>query len=156
MSIRRLSSFAMLLLLAAALPALAKPDFSGSWKLNPAKSDFGEMPSPSSMTSTITHQEPNLKNVVKQSSDMGDIEYESNYTTDGKECVNTLMNAPLTSVLKWDGDVLTIDSKGKFGDNEFTMQDRWALSEDGKTLTINRTFKSAMGDGAQKLVLEKQ
>jgi hypothetical protein len=36
------------------------------------------------------------------------------------------------------------------------MQDKWTLSDDGKTLTIVRIFKSSMGEGEQKLVLEKQ
>jgi hypothetical protein len=62
----------------------------------------------------------------------------------------------MKSILKWDGDTLQIDSKGQFGDNEFSMQDKWTLSADGKTLTMVRTFKSAMGEGQQKLVFDKQ
>jgi hypothetical protein len=155
MSYRRF--FAILVLaLAAALPALAKANFSGDWKLNTSKSSFGQMPPPSSMTSKITHEDPKLKNQVKQSSDMGDFEFESNYTTDGKECTNEMFGGPQKSTLKWDGDTLLIETKAKFGDNEFTMQDKWTLSDGGKTLTIIRLFKSSMGEGEQKMVLDKQ
>jgi hypothetical protein len=35
------------------------------------------------------------------------------------------------------------------------MSEKWALSADGKMLTLTRLFKSAMGEGEQKLVLDK-
>jgi hypothetical protein len=140
----------------AALPLLAKPNFAGDWKLNTAKSDFGQMPAPSSMTQKITHEDPALKVAVKQSSDRGDFEFEANYTTDGKECTNQFGPGTFKSTLKYDGEALVITSKGSFGDNEFTMTDKWTLSTDGKVLTMMRHFSSQMGEGDQKLVLEKQ
>jgi len=140
----------------AALPAIAKPNFSGDWKLNAPKSTFGQMPAPTSMSSKVVHEDPKLKNSVKQSSEMGDFEYEANYTTDGKESTNQMMGNPMTSIAKWDGDVLQIDSKAKFGENEITIQDKLSLSADGKTMTLVRLFKSAMGEGEQKLVFDKQ
>jgi hypothetical protein len=139
-----------------ALPALAKPNFSGDWKLNTSKSTFGQMPAPSSMTSKVVHEDPKLKNTIKQSGEQGDFETESNYTTDGKECTNQLFGNDVKSIVKWDGETLSIDTKAKFGDNDVAIQDKWSLSEDGKTLTVARSFKSAMGEGVQKLVFEKQ
>jgi hypothetical protein len=155
MTFRRFAA-ALLLLAIAALPALAKPNFTGDWKLNPSRSEFGQMPAPSSMTMKIAHDDPKMTNHMKSVSDMGEFEADSKYTTDGKDCVNEIFNSQFKSVLKWEGDALLIESKGSFGDNEFSMSDKWTLSEDGKTLTIARTFKSAMGEGGQKLVLEKQ
>jgi hypothetical protein len=155
MSRSRLVALLAILLLAA-LPALAKVNFSGDWKLNVSKSDFGQMPAPSSMTQKVTHEDPKLKVAVKSSSERGDFEYEMNYTTDGQESTNEIRGNPMKSIVKWDGDVLVIESKGRFGDNEFTMRSRWTLSADGKTLTIENHFSSAMGEGDQKQVLEKQ
>jgi hypothetical protein len=140
----------------AALPAPAKPNYTGDWKMNVSKSSFGEMPAPSSMTSKINHDEPNLHTASKSSSDQGDFEFTAAYTTDGKECTNEIMGSPMKSTVKWEGDVLVINSDVKFGDNDLTIIDRWTLSEDGKTLTIARNFKSAMGEFQQKLVMEKQ
>ena len=150
--------FGILTVLAlAALPALAKPNFSGDWKLNSAKSTFGEMPAPDSMTYKIAHADPKLTTASKQSSQMGDFEMNATYTTDGKECTNQGCQGSTTkSVVKWDGDTLAIDTKGQFGDNEFTMTQKWTLSADGKTLTVLQTFKSAMGEGEQKLIFDKQ
>lgn len=136
--------------------ALAAPNFTGSWKLNTSKSEFGQMPPPNSMTQTITHEEPKIKVAVKQSSDMGDFDYEREYTTDGQESTAEMRGNPVKSTVKWDGSILVVTTKGKFGDNDFTMVDRWSLSEDGKTLTVNRHFSSDMGEMDNKLVLEKQ
>jgi hypothetical protein len=156
MSSKRL--FVILAVLAlAALPAFAKPNFSGDWKLNASKSSFGQMPAPSSMTQKITHEDPKLTTSTKQSSDMGDFDMQASYTTDGKECTNQGFGGnPTKSVVKWDGDALAIETKGKFGDNEFTMSEKWILSADGKMLTVTRTFKSAMGEGQQTMVFDKQ
>jgi len=155
MAHRRLAILTTILLLAA-IPLLAAPNFSGTWKLNTAKSDFGQMPAPDSMTRTIKHDEPTLKIHTKQSGQMGEMEMDSTYTTDGKESSNQMMGNEVKSTAKWDGDTLVIDSKGKFGDNDFTMNQKWVLAADGKTMTVTQKFSSSMGEGEAKLLLEKQ
>jgi hypothetical protein len=142
--------------LATALPSLAAPNFSGEWKLNVSKSDFGEMPAPASRVDKITHEGINLAVSSKQSREQGEFTSESKYTTDGKECTNTMFGNPFKSVLKWEGDTLVINTKGAFQDNEFTVVAKWTLSGDGKTLTINQHFSSSMGEGDSRVVLEKQ
>ena len=138
------------------MPALAKPNFSGDWKLDATKSTFGQMPAPSSMAAKITHDDPKLINHVKMSGDNGDFETDSKYTTDGQESANEMFGSPVKSTVKWDGDTLSFDTKGSFGGNDFSMQDKWTLSADGKTLPMLRHFKSGMGEGDQKLVFVKQ
>ena len=147
---------AALALILLALPALAKTNFSGDWKLNVSKSEFGPMPPPSSMTGKITHQDPKLKLAVKQTGERGDVDYEMNYSTDGKETTNEFRGNPMKSTARWDGEALVIDTKGSFDGNDFTIQDRMSLSADGKTLTLKRHFSSSMGEADQTLVLEKQ
>ncbi len=153
---KRFAILAASLLVSSAFAAAATPNLTGDWKLNISKSDLGEMPPPSSMTQKVTHEDPKLKVAVKQSSDMGEFEFEASYTTDGKECVNTIRDNESKSVVKWDGDALLFDTKGKFGDNDFNLKDKWTLSADGKVLTVERHFSSSMGEGDQKLVFEKQ
>ena len=138
------------------LSAFAKPNFAGDWKMNASRSDFGQFPAPSAMTQKVTHEEPSLKVASKMSTDNGDFEFESVYTTDGKECTNQFGPNPMKSTLKWDGDTLVIDTKGQFGDNEFTMQDKWDLADEGKTLTLRRHWSSSRGEMDQKINFEKQ
>jgi len=148
--------FAMLAV--AALPALAKPDFTGEWKLNTSKSTFGDVPGPDSMTIKVKHAEPNLSTESKQSGQMGEIEMKANYTTDGKECTNDgiMGGPPMKSTVKWDGDTLGIETKGQIMDNDFTLTQKWTLAEDGKTLKVAQHFSSSMGEFDQTLVFEKQ
>jgi hypothetical protein len=146
-----------LALIAASASFAAVPDLTGNWKLNAAKSDFGQFPAPSTMTQKVSHAEPKLTVGVKMASDMGEFEFTLNYTTDGKECVNQgFGGSESKSVLKWDAETLLIDTKGAFGDSPYTMKDKWVLSEGGKVLTVLRRFSSSMGDVDQRLVFDKQ
>ena len=149
-----LTGFAVFAL--AVLPAFAKPNFTGDWKLNTAKSDFGQFPAPSSMTQKATHDDPALKVATKMATENGDLEFESVYSTDGKETTNTFGPGSMKSVAKWEGDTLTVQTKGQFGDSEITIQDKWEASADGKTVTIHRHFASSQGESDQKLVFDKQ
>jgi hypothetical protein len=155
MSKQLVGIFAILAL--TALPALAKPDFTGDWKLNTSKSTFGDVPPPDSMTIKVTHGEPKLSTVSKQSGQMGEIEMKGEYTTDGKECTNEgFQGAPMKSVVKWDGDVLGFETKGQFGGEDFTLTQKWTLSDDGKTLTVAQHIATSMGDFDQKLIFDRQ
>ena len=152
----RLFSIALFTLALGLVQAQAKSDFSGTWKLNTSKSDYGQMPAPDSRTDTITHQDPSLKTSVASTGGMGDAKYDLAYTTDGKECVNKMFDNEVKSTAKWDGEDLTIESKGSFGGADFTAKARWNLSSDGKTLTVTTHFASSMGEGDVKEVFDKQ
>ena len=153
----RLLSLALLILALGFVQAQAKSDFSGTWKLDTSKSDFGPIPAPDTMTETITHADPSLKaNVATTGGPQGDMKYDLSYTTDGKECVNKVGDNEFKSTLTWDGDDLVVNTKGNFGGTDFTSKDRWTLSSDGKTLTVNRHLSSAMGEADVKAVFAKQ
>ncbi len=138
------------------VPAQAKSDFSGTWKGNATKSDFGPMPAPDSLTEKIAHEEPNIKINVAQVGGQGDMNYDMAYTTDGKEAVNTVGGNEFKTTLKWEGDDLVGDTKGSFDGNDFTTKDRWTLSDGGKTMTVTRHISTSMGEFDMKLVFDKQ
>ena len=147
----------VLLLIAASAVFAATPDFSGSWKLDSAKSDFGQFPKPSSMTVKVAHAEPKLIVELQIAGEMGEFESTANYTTDGKECTNQGPGgSEVKSTLKWDGPTLVIDSKGAFGDTAYVANEKWSLAEDKNTLTVLRHFSSSMGELDQKVIMQKQ
>src|SRR5258706_532224 len=81
--------FAVLALVSLALVADDKPDLSGTWKLDSAKSDFGAFPGPDSQANVIDHKDPKIKiKTTSKGGPRGDADYESTYTTDGKESTN--------------------------------------------------------------------
>jgi hypothetical protein len=157
MMIRKLLSITFLIALPlVSVFAQQKTDFSGTWKLNVAKSDFGVLPGPTSRTDVITHKEPSLSDSVTAENAQGKQEYTVNYTTDGKEVVNKIGPREVKSTVKWAGSNLVISSKFVYNDSDVTSEVTWALSPDGKTLTINAHFNSPMGEADQKFVYEKQ
>ena len=160
---RRKLGIALIAILAmTAMVALAadKPDFSGNWKLNAAKSDFGQFPAPDKLEMKVDHKEPALNVTLTQVSQMGERISDAKYTTDGKECVNGEGRFQSTSTVAWDGSVLVTKSTRKFSRDGEEMviqgEDRWTLSEDGKTLTSEMKMVSSMGEIVMKRVLEKQ
>ena len=151
----------LLLTLLLAMPLMSvfaqqKTDYSGTWKLNVTKSDFGMIPGPSSRTDVITHKDPTLSNHVSAESDQGKVDYTVNYSTDGKEVTNTVSERVSKSTAKWDGNNLVINTKLKFNDADVDIVSTWVLAADGKTLTVSAHFTSTMGETDQKLVYEKQ
>ena len=134
----------------------SKPNFSGKWELDVAKSEFGALPGPSSRTDVIDHQEPKVKITVTVKGPQGERTFERNYTTDGKENTNTQFNMEVKSKTHWEGKVLVTELKLEIQGNPLEIKEQWELSEDGKVLVIKRDLKSSQGDTSQKLVFSKQ
>ena len=151
-----LFSLALLTLALGLVQAQAKTDFSGTWKINAGKTDFGPMPPPDSMVLKIAHEDPSLKVNMVQTGGTGDATYDLVFTTDGKECVNHPGGEEAKSTFQWEGGDLVSDTKGSSGGNDFTAKDRWTLSDGGKTMTLQRHISTGGGDFDIKLVFDKQ
>jgi hypothetical protein len=135
--------------------AHAKPNFTGDWKLNSDKSNFGPMPAPTSMSMKIDHTDPKMKVATSQSGAQGDMNFELNYLTDGTETTNTVGPMEAKSVAKWEGEALVIDTKLNAGGSDITMKSKWTLSEDGKLLTNAAHLTTPQGEMDLTQVFEK-
>ncbi len=140
----------------AAAWAQDKPNFSGTWKLDTAKSDFGAFPAPEKATLKVDHQDPKVNVTSSAVSEMGDQNIELKLMTDGTETSNEVMGIPVKSTGKWDGKSVVFDSKFTTDGGDVAIAERWTLSEDGKTLTLERRWSGSMGDNTQKLVHTKE
>lgn len=138
--------------LAAGQPA--KPDFSGDWKMNAAKSNFGPLPPPSVMNRSISHKEPALTIVEEQQSAMGDQKTTRKYVTDGSESTFEVQGMSVPSTASWQELALVfvsrIDAAG------LTITDRMTLAADGKSLTSAVHIASPQGDADITVVFDKQ
>ena len=85
---------AALALIAASMGFAATPDFSGNWKLNGSKSQYGDFPPPTEMTQKVTQSANKMTVETKMTSDMGPGEFTSTYTMDGKETTSQGFGAP--------------------------------------------------------------
>jgi hypothetical protein len=134
--------------------AQAATNFSGEWKLNLAKSDYGPAPQPEFMTRTIKHDDPVLQMSTHQKGAQGEATTELKYTTDGKPVENA--KPPSKGSAKWDGDKLVIDSVRDFQGADLKFHEVWSLSADGKVLTINNHATVPQGEFDLILVFDKQ
>ncbi len=149
------------LLILAALAGIAlaadKPNFSGEWKLNAAKSNFGPLPAPATYTRKITHAEPSITVEDTQTGGaQGDQHDTHTYTTDGKEISFQSNGADVKSALSWDGDALLINSKASVQGTDILIKDKIALSDEGKTMTDTIHIGSPQGELEMSIVFEKQ
>lgn len=131
--------------------AQSVPNLSGTWVLDQSKSDFGPAPA-MARTEVIDHQEPKL--VIKRTID--GTEATLTYAVDGKPYPNTIGGTNATSTLAWDGPVLVMTTEVESPNGPATIVDRFSLSADGKTLTIDRSISVQQGTFSQTLVLAKQ
>jgi hypothetical protein len=149
-----------LLLAASALAQPATPNFSGTWTLDIAKSDFGPAPPPDSVVMTIDHKEPSLKSTTTQKGPQGDATNEATITTDGKENVNKLraagMEQDVKSTSKWNGRKLTTERMLEIQGMSIGMNDVWELSDDGKVLTVVREINTPQGGFSTRMAFNKK
>ncbi len=143
----------LLLFAANALPQ-AKPNFSGTWKVNIALSDYGPLPKPTSQTNKVNHQEPSLTQIVVTTSSGGEASTDAKYTTDGRECVNSIEGNKLASKVRWEGSQLVFDSVLKTDGGQLSIVDRWSMH--GKNLQVLRHLQTPEGQGDLKLIFDKQ
>jgi hypothetical protein len=141
-----------------ALPAMAaaKPNFSGNWSMNAAKSDYGPIPAPEKFTREIDHSEPNLIIKSHQVGQQGEIRSEFKYTTDGKESVNQLRGSEVRGTARWEGDVLVIESKRNIQGMDISQTDKWKMAEDGKSMKIESSIRTPQGDLELSVTFDKQ
>src|SRR3984893_9703011 len=133
MSRHAIASSLAVLAFTASLAAQSKPDFSGTWKLNVAKSDFGVLPPSNGRTDTIDHQDTNLKDTVSDDAAQGQQNYILAMTTSSKEAVNQPRGLEMKSIATWEAKNLLVNTKLQFQGSDVTMKTSWALSDDGKT-----------------------
>lgn len=151
--VQLITTVVVVMLAAMAQPA-AKPNFSGQWKMNAARSDFGVLPPPTSITRAITHAEPDLTIDEEQESPLGNQQATRKYKTDGSPSSFDASGATVSTSATWADDVLVV--KSAVDAVGLTFNDRMTLSPDGKTLTSQVHITSPMGDVDITVVFEKQ
>jgi hypothetical protein len=148
-----IASVLALALLVSAQPG-DKPNFSGEWKLNLEKSNFGALPPPTSMTRKIVHAEPSMTIDEVQVSPLGEQTTTRSYKTDGSAMTFMVNGATVNGSAKWVKNVLEVLSNVETIGMSFT--DRMSLSPDGKTLTSAVQVTSAQGNMDMTAVFEKR
>lgn len=130
----------LLLLLATASFALAAPDFSGVWKLNPALSQGLGLTSSSSVYYVVEHRDPEFRYQRKYSATSSAAR---TYVlrSDGKETEGEQAGSRYTYRGAWKGSTLVFESTTAMLGERVTWVDIWELSAGGKRLTVTRRMR---------------
>ena len=158
MKLARVGVIAAAIVTVATVAWAQKPDFSGTWTLDPASApaagDGGGRGGGSGALG-------NGPATVKQTADaltiertMGDAKVTLTYRLDGTESRNMMMGrggqpADSMSIAKWDGPRLTIVTKQEMGGQVTESTSVWTV--EGSTLTVETTNAR----GTQKRVYKK-
>ncbi len=150
-----LSRLAVFAVLAGCSAPLSGVDFSGTWSLSVAKSDFGRANPPQALAMTVK-QSPAQLTVESTLTDARGAST-SNYTLDlsGKEAENVMRGNKVLSVSSWRGATLHVKAKTSVQGTEIKTVDQWQLDDTGRLLTIYRTASTPQGDIEQRFVYEK-
>ena len=132
----------MAVLSAFALSVATKPNFSGDWELNTAKSDLGGAPI-TRLVVHIEHKDPAFKYTAQATADGQDFEESESFATDGTPSRDS---RGATVKAHWEGAALVIESTGS--DGQLLDKSRLTLSADGKTTV--RDYERLASDDRQK------
>jgi hypothetical protein len=131
-----------------------KPNYSGEWKMNPAASNFGQLPPPSTFVRKIEHTDPALSIVEDQSAGGAQSTTTRKLTTDGQAASLELNGFPAVCSAVWDGKDIVATTNLESAGLKFT--DRMSLSPDGKTLTSKVQIATAQGNGDVTIVFDRE
>jgi hypothetical protein len=157
MKLARVGVIAAAILAVATVASAQKPDFSGSWTLDPASAP----PAGGGGRGGGGGALGNGPATVKQTADaltiertMGDAKVTLTYKLDGTESRNMMMGrggqpADSLSIAKWDGPRLTIVTKQEMDGQVAESTQVWTVA--GNTLTVETTSAR----GTQKRVYKK-
>jgi len=173
-------TLALLALATTAAGAQDNPDFSGKWKLDPAQSQMGGGPGGGggrppgggggggggqrpgggsgmgNLEVTITHQDNTLRIVQTIAGE----ERVQTHVIGGPASTNSVgmgrMQGRLESTTAWDGVKLVTKGTQKMttpnGEMTMTITEVRSLSADGKTLTVQTTSVTQMGENTRTMV----
>ena len=130
-----------------------KPDFSGHWSINAARSDYGRMPKPKTYVETIEQKEPVITISSTSQGQRGESTMFLKLTTDDREAVNEVDGNEFHSRSHWEGAKLVTTVTG---DRGLSMVEVRSLSADGKTQTVETYMGQRSGAPAMVRVEDRK
>jgi hypothetical protein len=147
----------------SALPGMAQSSkLNGTWKLDNAKSNFGQFPAPASEVDVITVSGTDFKAQVTSANAQGSQSYTRSCTIDGKEVAlapddpRGHLGAITLSKIKceWSGSSVVFTESANVRGADLMDRLTYSASDDGKTMTMDSHITSATINGDRKLVYD--
>jgi hypothetical protein len=127
-------------------------DFSGKWFFDARRSRTEALPIPSEQSLSVVQQDI----AVRCSSNTAEgAAVQWSYLLDGTETRSRIGDETRTSIAKWEGAALLINTQ-VLASQDYTVMDRWKLSGDRSVLTITRQVVRRSGEVEGVLVYAKE
>ena len=156
---KRVVLTAMLAAMVIPFPARAqgKPDFSGTWTLDTAKSDPAPQGRGGGGAGSVTIKQSGTELAVTSEGRQGP--QTMTYKLDGSESTNQVMGRggaqTVKSTAKWDGSSLVIETTREFQGTPITTKEVRRLDNGGKEMIIESTTQTPQGEQKRKVVYTK-
>ena len=132
--------------------AQSKPNVTGTWKMNLAKSKFAEG-GPEAITIKFEQQDASIHEWLTIGGAQGERTLEFTYKTDGSQNAAQVDGRDIKTMAKWEGDsLLVVLTEGNGG----TFSRKFTMADGGKTMTIAVRQTGPNGDKDDTVLLEKQ
>ncbi len=133
------------------------PNFSGRWRMVKDKSDFAHAAMPDMIVRVIDQHKDTINIHTVQTTGTTTKSADVSYFLDGSPSTNIINNHEATSKTFWDGPALNVRTVLKLSNGEEeVIEDRYELSDDGKTLITTSHISTPKGGTNMKLVCEKE
>lgn len=154
----RLLLFAILAcVLALPFVALSQtPDFSGTWKMDPSRSESAHQDVPIGPVALIIQQTPDEFRIETRRSERHSTSISKETLTfklNGTETTNAgTSEAPVSVKAHWDGPKLVVETEREMNSSTITTRQIFQLGANGKQITIDKSLTvqhGYMGPGVQ-------
>ena len=133
----------------ASLAAGTKPDFSGTWRLDPLLSRFSkDFPAPKSRTLMIQQHDPKLHIEIKTENNVGTRDHVFDLTIEGTETKSSNSGDDSTASVSWgdiDGTRLVLTIKERSSSGPVVITRVMKGGSEGKMLTTVLTVETPAG-----------
>lgn len=133
-----------------------RPDFSGTWAMDPARSHFGPLAPPQAFERTIKQSPNQIHSFTRQVGQHGDSHTNVIYSIDGKENVVSLHGDQARITAKWMMSNLIVETKRKNAEGDVTSTEIWSLEEAGKAILIQAKIQRGKQTFPMTLYLVRQ
>lgn len=135
----------------------AKPNFTGRWRMQKDKSNFGSFQVPDIVVQIVEHRDPTMNIHTVETRGKQTTTADVSYFTDGTISNNVINGRQAESKGFWDGKALNIRTSEKTSKgDDVVIEDRWELSDDGQTLTRTSHIITEKGSVDMTLVAQKE
>ena len=134
--------------------AQTKPDFTGVWEVNNSKSHTAQG-GPQNTKVKVERQDSTYKLTFRDVRNGETNQFAMNLIV-GQDSKFDLSGVTVTAHTEWEGAVLSIRTDAAFGDRKLHSTERWSVSPDGNTITVDGIRQvTGVPDQATTLVYDR-